>query len=354
MPDYEKMLSECIAKTCSLLETLKKVDSCGTYEFVRFISKLSEELEDAEEEFTKILSEKEIDFNVRLCSFFALCTMHRRKMDYTKYEKLFKNYESIFGELVPYKFLKIAFYKERNIGEDIKIAIDLLKEIRIEDEENPANYQIYSDTIAEGFIHNFLSRDNNEDKNMLNNALKYIKKAIVKTSEEYHKYYATLANIQIINEEYRDAIDNIKAAIDKADSNSAGYSLLMNNYKNLIIKAEIKRDSKTQDENMQKLIDCTKKIKKEINKYKRDNLISLSFFVAVLSLIMGTVNIVAKGQQEIVDSMRLIICLCGILIISIGSFGFFILEWKRSWRKAIILFVLGILITTFAIFFFPE
>lgn len=95
--------------------------------------------------------------------------------------------------------------------------------------EHAGIFNNYSEIIALN-----LEKNTKRSEELLEEGYKYIFKAI-DINKSYAKYYYTLARLQIIDEKYDDAEENLKYAIEIEDMRMMDYSIRLSRYRNYLL-----------------------------------------------------------------------------------------------------------------------
>jgi tetratricopeptide (TPR) repeat protein len=246
----------------------------------------------------------------RVNAFYSLCTKHRRIKEYEAFKKLTHdqydkvNQDEIFRIMQAYYFIQ-----ETSEDFDPRKALNYWKDkISPDYKRLPAFTQIYTETVA---LHCETTRDEKSEENikMLDESIQLIDAAI--REREYAKFYSTRGRIYSCKGEYDTGIIDVRAAIEKEDSYREDYESRLNEYQALISRFQRKKDEK-------ELREEATKIRAEMDKNKTEYISILGFFSAVMALIIGSIDII-KRQEEMMDSLQLLMGVAAMIIISFGS-----------------------------------
>lgn len=264
-------------------------------------------LTDLEEQIDK----KNLDISIRYAIFFYLCTKHRRNKDYGKYSELIDKFKNEFKNYKSVAHLEAMYLTEVLDGREETILAIKLSEEAIEcAPQNCGFLHCYTVIIAEGFENDYLNHQ--EDKHFLDKACKYIKKAI-ELAPDYPKFYATQGRLLAIGKNFKEAKYYIKKAIDKEQSSVPDYSLRINDYQKHLLSV-ISNEHIEEIENKLKRFETNlKDTNHQLETSKIKNIELLAFFAALLSLIIGSIEI--ASNQPFKEAFLLINSLCGLLLI---------------------------------------
>ena len=266
---------------------------------------------------------KEDNIKARVNAFYSLCTKHRRQKDYNKFKTLL-NDDWCKDEIGKEEIFKImqAYYRIQETAYDFKPK-DALKKWKNEIDpiykRLPAFTQIYTETIALQ-----CEMTNEEDTKLLDEAKELIDKAI--KMREYPKFYSTRGRIFACKGDFDEGIIDVRKAITIEDSSRKDYVARLNEYQSLISRFQRQKDEK-------ELREQAEAIKMELDKSKMDYIGILGFFSGIMALIIGTINAAGKNRSMI-DSIQLLICIAGMIIISFGSLNLILVRKEDKVKKS--------------------
>lgn len=286
-----------------------------------------------------------------ICAFYALCIRYRRDKDFTKFKNLLDKYKVQFKSDNIYMMQRIVYTKSvKSSTTDIILALNLWKNIRDNYKKAPAYIQAYADLVATAFEDGVITKDKTEFSNLLKDIISQLEESLVE--REHPKIYATLGRLYAFTNEYDKAISSINKAIDIEDSTLRDYSIRIGDYQSIIAKINIK---KYYDHEMEKLLELKNEvqmIKSEVEKSKIENISFLGFFTALLSLIIGSIQIAQNttAQQIIV----IILVLCSGLVNVFGAFNLMLFSDKKRIFISLIMILIGMLGVYFSITHVPA
>lgn len=248
-------------------------------------------------------------FDERYESYLVLFTFYRRMKNTAECICLYEQYKNMFNK----KFLFLHFYSivlkqtgnKRDLINSISIARESLK--------LQARHAGALHNLAGGLYFFVESSDlgEKENKKLLDESLELVEAAI-ELEQDYAKFYGTRAKIQCLRGRFERAGKDVAIAIDKEDSSTNDYGLRISDYLSIKMHINLK---KAVDE---VLLDTQKEIQAISDDVKKSNLEILSFFVAVISFVIGSITL-AKGVKT-AEAILLILVLASSLLMVIAGF----------------------------------
>jgi len=321
-------------------------------EYELYIGEIIKKDKSIDEKAIEILRDTKYNEDILYSAFYCLCIYYRRYKEYRKYSELLTKYRSVFYEHPTFDYLESMF--EQEFG-DIRKAIDLSLSAIEKVKDNAGILHSHAIILAEAFEDNKLDIRTNPQE--LDNAIIAAKKAI-KLTNNYPKFYCTLGRLQAIKGDFENAKKSIYQAIDMEKPSRLDYSLVIADYQRHITRIEFIRNFKSLDEYKERLekdlTDIKEKTEKRfsdinesINGYMTRNLEFLGFFTALISFTIGSIQIAANSYG---NAARLIITLCGGLLLALGGFGI-ILNGRKGINRTLLVITLGIIMIVFAMLF---
>ncbi|MCK9472016.1 MAG: hypothetical protein M0Q88_09735 [Bacilli bacterium] len=339
-------------KKINLIDYLIKLHEIGKENLdltVKYVTKLALMGIGFIEGIINIIDNNENPYQARFEAFYILCVYYRRLKEITKFSLLLDKYQDEFRNEDLYKMQKAVYLKTKNgCHDDLLHALSIWSTLENVYTKSPAFIQAFADTVALAFENDVLTVEKEDNRLLLDKAIKQIKEAL--WIREYSKYYATLGRLLAIQGEYEKTIEYINLAIDKEDSSNSDYAIRIGDYQNLLTSINIKRILK-ETKNLNTLRSDLEKIKNETEKAKFENLSFLGFFTALLSLIIGSIQLAQNA--EFADIIRSILVLSGGLILALGAFNMILLKSKQQIIISIILFGIGLFIIILALTVVP-
>lgn len=317
----------------------QELSSCidGKYEWQRvyetsltkFMSANSE-CSDFVDNMKSIIAECDHNMELAFAAFYVLCTYYRRNKHFSKYSKMFEmEHIESFKNYISYYHLKsmchIEIFKTKRdykrAFDDSRIAVEKANKINdnYKMELNSGFYHSFALNVVIGFEEQLLA--SSSDLEQLKRAEEYMHEVMV--TDEYPKYHCTLGRIYMIKVLWedvetarmlcREAIIEFKAAIDSEDSKQ-DYALRINEYQLREMKSRNHLEMLNLKERMEE------QLKNEVEEIKAKNIEVLSFFVAIMSFVIGSIQIANLGKGFI-EKSALIILLFGSLLLVLGAFG---------------------------------
>jgi len=305
---------------------------------------------DEDTELLSLLESDSISIQSRLMSFYALCIKYRRFRDYTKFKDLLFKYNNLFEKEPLYKFQRMVYLKSTyEEMEDLELAISIWNGIPEDYKNIPGFVQAYGDSVALLFENNYFDITNESQNIIRKDAIQKMANAI--HMKDYAKFYSTLGRLYAAGEEYEKGINYIRMAIDKEDSADKDYSLRINDYQSQIIQIKVQKLYKNELDKINIQKQELQDIKTSVEKSKYDSLAFLGFFTALISFTFGTFSIASGTIFS--ERVRLILILCGSLIIAFASLRLILNTFKGYIKDTIFMFIIGTFIILFSLLIVP-
>lgn len=311
-------------------------------------------------------------------AFLCIATLLRRNEHKTSLKVLFERHGERFEHQPLYKHYKALMHKA---NDETMASIDLMRELFDSEKEMLSN---------SGVLHNYAESIITALEDAINvtqvltlkeEGFQKLEKAI--RLNQYAKFYATKARFLTYDQKYKEAMNELKRAIDLEEVGHdyqlriARYYQQLNNIQvqdvlernrqehernDNEIEESLKRFNDEMDLKMNEQDDDFKQNKKEtaqmIEEMKRQNLQMLGFFTAIISFTVGTFQVLQA--QSFTSAFSLIMTMGGVLLIAYAGFSYTILgivhEDEQSKNKLrfskhyLPIFIIGALMIAIAIF----
>ena len=269
-----------------------------------------------EKEITDYI-DKNKDINNKLCFvlFFILFTLYR-KNEMGDLESFTDKYISNFNQYPISEFIKLLTIY--NVKKDNEHLNELLKSSKLLSESKGETYDftthqginnLYVEVVCTYFELNSDERLDKESNLFLKDAINKIDKIIDSCNGKiYSKFYLNKGRLEALKGNYNKGEEYIIKAI-RAIELGPNRSYTVNQYQYYLTKIDMIRRS-----------DITNKKMKEVEKVKVDNIKSLTLMTALLSFILGAINIFSSTKKTLVlgilmaSYFGLILTLTGILL----------------------------------------
>ena len=338
-------------------QTINKFKSLPSNDNPTFTAKLSDyilnpeiNIDELEKNCLLILNNYK-DKNIKFCAYYTLMIIYRRYENHFQAIRLTNKYEYLFFDIPLFVYQKSRNYLyDDNILNFDKALQNAQKAINLIGEKKYAGFfHNYSEIVAIACEKNkdFINKYNEKEK-IMNEAFEYINKAI-QIDPNYAKYYSTLGRLQSCQFNFVDAEKNYIKAIQLENKQNRDYAIRISKYQDLIIKNKL---FEIQTELANEYNDLEKKyttINKEIQNSKINIIEFLSFFSAIIALIIT--NVQFSLSLKFVDASALILILCGGLITSFGTISCMINFNKTNIFKAILFSIIGIILIIISLYF---
>ncbi len=303
------------------------------------------------ESYKKILEDDEQSKNIRYAAFFAICTIYRRNKEFTLYGEMLEKYKDSFMEFKSFYHLKAMSLVETATNKDVMLkAIEAADKAVKLNEKNAGFLHSFAVTVAKAFEEGYLNKKENGE--LLAQAIQAVNDAILFTPY-YAKFYSTRGRLLDISGEHQAARLDVRKAIDKENSSNKDYALRIGDYRKQLTdiryNEKMKHVETTFNNYEKKISDLDKKVDnflKEVEKAKTRNIEFLGFFTALVSFTIGAIQIISN--QTFNDAFRLILVLCGGLMLVLGGFGI-ILSGIKYIQRSIAMWLMGISVVLIAL-----
>lgn len=281
--------------------------------------------------YTQKLDEDNVLEGDKYEAYLVCFSYHRRMKNVRKCMELYERFKADHAD----QFLVEHFYaialRVKESKRNIKEAIRLAKKCR---QQDPSHSGVLHNLA--GAIHTFATKyesDTAKSNELLIEAKEVVNEAIEHESD-YPRFYATRASIYMDLGDFSHAEQDIATAIEMEDSSSNDYPIRLNEY--LAIKMDLKfkkeleialnrtetkmaNSAETVKEELRtSSIDIKKDIEHITQEAKKSNIEVLTFFVAVISFIIGSLSMLSGLSVQ--DSVKVILILAGALLFSVAGF----------------------------------
>jgi tetratricopeptide (TPR) repeat protein len=280
--------------------------------------------------------------DLRFAAYVALATHARRMKDSFFHRQVLNRYKGEFTGHILFDHIESLLLKtERRYIESLELA-------------ERAVAQLPDHT---GVLHNFaeavvLVRENQLpiDDDTLARARKCIRRAI-QLSPDYAKFYCTQGRLEALDGHFDKAIELINKAIDEESSDKKDYSIRLADYQAYLTNVYLQKASHNLEQQVAaahrqiaearaEFQEVRDKLSQSIDELKKENLQILGFFAAVLSLTIGSIQLLSKESFQ--DATLLIITLGGTLLTVYTGFILAIGGMPNRRRHLFSIMILGI------------
>jgi len=312
-------------------------------EIYEIIKETKSDREEIEKNYDKIINDPKVPIEARYNFFFMLCTIYRKEKNYLKYEYILNEYKAKFDCYKSIKHLEVMIKLEK-IDNEVKVkeTLSLIEDLLNVSPENAGYLHNYSFCVANSFYESIYNKDENSKE--LEEAIEKIQKAI-QLDERYAKFYATLGRLQILDGNFSKGRANINEAI-KLESPGENYSIKIGEYQSYLAIGKIYEFMVDHNETYNKFKKEIEETKKELQKINTNNLEFLGFFTALISFTIGSINIISG--QSFQEAARLILTLCGGLLIVFSGFGLLIGNSEKL-KSRIFIGLMGLAVVYFSL-----
>jgi uncharacterized membrane protein YphA (DoxX/SURF4 family) len=276
--------------------------------------------------------------NILFSSFFLLCIYSRRMKNYSVYSTLLKDYGKYFDEHPLFPHIQSQYHKNFHSPDHMKWTIEYARE------------SVENTPLHIGVLHNYVEAIVTAKENHLEISDSLWQDAQLKMNQVakhnlYAKFHCTRGRLLALLGKYAEAKLAIHEAIDQEVSTSKDYAIRVNEFQAHLMRIQTMETATsilTQLENTQKEFEASKnEMHTSMDKLQKDNLQFLGFFVAIISLTIGSLNII--GDKTFIETALLILILTGSIILGYVTLGFLFNTSKSSKYPQMIALFIGIL-----------
>lgn len=311
------------------------------------------------EEYFSIINNINNNKTLRFSAFYCLFIQYRRYEQ--RYELLelvernidvFKNedklsylYNIVMSQYNKFKCLdtsKKSFYKEA-----IKYANKAINEYNHKKSNNIGCFNNYADIVLD-----ILSLEDMVDDRDIRCALKNVDIAIRIHEKErnlhpYANYYCSKARLYAYQKQYEIAQKMIMLAISYERTDQRDSLIRLSNYHNVKLEIKTKESLEILKTNISEANEKYNNIQNQLNGQQTKYIEILSFFAAIIALIMGSISISLSGVNFLIAS-SLIMVLSGCLILSFIVLAF-LFSHRKEWGKLLISSLFSTMLITIGI-----
>ncbi len=294
------------------------------------------------------------DFRLCYAAFYALCTYYRKNNHFTKYQELLREYDHYFRGESSFAFLELMYLSQNPKEINRQLVLDakqLCQQACFQ--KNYGVFHFYAE-IAAIYIESFdKATPPQEELRYLDDAKEAVEKAITASKVHcsghgYPKFYMTRARLYYLKAIYgsgdQSSVDFDNAHADVLQAiNFETDRQKMEAYQMKELSLQSTYYKKSIGQELALLKGRVQEIDRESTK---KNLESLSFFSAVLSLVITGATL--STALSFPHSAALLLILTGCIILAFGSFGFMI--GNRKWAN-LMMIVVGALLLIGAMIF---
>ena len=295
----------------------------------------------------QLIKESETDPDLAYAAFYALCTYYRRKRHKDEYNVLIHWTRQGFKGRASYAFLELMCDKMLNPNDWrlLNVAKKLCSAEGLK--ENYGVKHCYAEYVAEA-CENDPSRVPYFVKEHMEDAFRYLDEAIRDSKEKYAKFYVTRARLNNIKAMhtgdeacFRLAQSEIEEAISKEEDTGK-----QNEYRIAGIRLKSEYYEKVLNN---RFSDQEEEMKKQFHENNVKNLEFLSFFSAIIGLLIAGVQVALNMNFR--QASTLLVALVGCLITAFGAIGFVLhSKWQR-WLVNVVIVGIGITLLVLAMMY---
>ncbi|MDZ5471904.1 hypothetical protein SM124_09105 [Bacillus sp. 31A1R] len=274
--------------------------------------------------------------------YFVLCIYSRRMKNFSIYRELLRDYGAYFEHLPLYYHIEALYYKQFDTPNDIEMAMSCASKA--------AQHPELSRQV--GVLHSYVESVVKAEEHKLNVSPSILEDAMIKINEvvrldnHYAKFHCTRGRLLALRKDFTEARRAIHKAIDLEDSTITDYSIRINDYQSHLTRIQMEEKShlilkelyKTKEEFEQ----SKENMVVSMEKLQKDNLQFLGFFVAIISLTIGSLNMI--GDKSFHETAYLIMILTGCILLGYVSLGMLFQPKQVKRIYQVYIFLIGLLL----------
>lgn len=312
---------------------------------------------DALDKLTNILDDSVQEKELRFKAYFCLTFYYRRTLNTLLTRQLIEKYQYEFTDIPMNNMVLSVYFAEFQDTRNLKKALNYSKAL--------LNNTEYSNHV--GVIHNYCYIVSNIIENQIDGGNDELQPALEKIEDlleldsTYARFHHTRAKLLIENEQFTEAMKSILKAIELEDETNKDYAIRINYYRNSLLEIKSRklyRQMKEDISNAENRVleqtnlievkvknseDEAKKVLKEMDSMRNTNLQMLTFFTAIISFIIGSVNIISKQESFFSASLLMLVFAGTLLLINLAAAIIFT-DIKLKNFRFIITLLLGIVL----------
>jgi tetratricopeptide (TPR) repeat protein len=265
----------------------------------------------------------------RYAAFLAAATYYRRTKSYTQFADLVQRYGAGFEDRPLYPHVLALLYKGRGSPEDMRTALAYAEDAL---ERLPGH---------EGVLHSFAETVVTLQESGIEVATETIRRArdavsrAIRMSPTYAKYHCTSGRLLAIEGDYAGALTSLQRAIDLEEPNTVDYAIRLGDYQATLMQVQMRRFTAVLNGRVElatEQLDADRRDMREaLDRLKRESLMMLGFFTAILSVTIGSVQLLAG--QTFQDAAMLIMVLTGAMLVVYSGFSALFSEGRQGWGR---------------------
>ena len=245
-------------------------------------------------------------------AFYGLVVYFRRYKIFSELEKIVAAYGNYFRNKPLFDVAMCTIYRNKGSKLDLQLALEYATRAVEKCNNHQGILQTYADTVAYTMEQGYDVSDQ-----ILAKAIHCVNEAIM-IDDKYPKYYCTIGRLLIYKGEYTQAQNYILKAIDLEDSKQTDYAIRIADYQNYLqrcyTRESVSKINISVENALSQITETKSKVEEQIEKEKITYLEFLGFFTAIISFILGTIQL--ASNFEFIEATGLIIMLLGVIIVA--------------------------------------
>lgn len=307
-------------------------------------NKVAESVDDIDEKSLNILERSTIDSEksetVRFTAFYTHCTYLRRNKNVTQLKQMLDKYTE-FAHRPMYSHTKSMYYSLRGQKGDISRA--MLHARRADDELG--NHAGVAHNRALTIVSAIEEDEEPKSEKLLSEARDAINRAI--SNLDYPKYHTTKGRLLALEEQFTEAKEEIRRAIDQEDPDQKSYPIKIGEHQRHLSRVEFAQQNSDIDRRLKSSIQRIEELEAEaediIEDLQTQTLQFLGFFATLLAAVITTIQITTQFPPQ--AAVLLIVTLIGGLLSAFAGLGY-LLPTETTQQRSLPMFAVGIILMT--------
>lgn len=330
----------------ALKEKLLSFGSTDERAFEDAIAKMmTQESASVIEDLHQILQTDE-NLDLRFRAFFGITLHHRRQNDHSKFKAVVDQYIEQFRGISLHLHVLSLMHKAYGDRDGILKSIEYSSQAIIKLNRHVGVLHNYCESVVTAMEEGLEIRAADR-----RNASSLIE-TVIAVAPDYAKFYCTRGRILAQNQKFEEAKLNILQAMDLETSTSNDYALRLNNYQNVLLKiktlelyesviADIQESKAIVLSAQNSIEEAVTSSQATMESMKAQNLQMLAFFTAIISFIIGSINILSN-QSDFTQAAMLILVLAGAMVLVNVAFSILISSINQAIWKYIAVVAVGL------------
>lgn len=281
-------------------------------------------------ELEAILRDSSADTRARFAAFFGILTALWRDRDFTKYARVFEEFEFQVGDHPLLPFLRAEYLMSRGTTRaNLESALANARQAVEGAPRFPGILHLFAEVTAEL---EELRDEPNEDR--IREAERHLERAITLTHGQRAKYYATYARLCALRRAYEEAQTHLHEAIAREASDGSHYMMRVADYQLLRTRIEFSRQNAVMTERQQASLASLDSLRGQVIEL-------VGLLAAVVAFLVSGIQISTSFPPA--DAARLFVVIAGAILAVFAGFSVLFFP-ARDTRRPLVVFAIGLVL----------